>query len=506
MSIFGTLADLPIQNYLVVTVVLGVVIYTASRRSRPNLDHIQGIAFSDGDNSAERYVKDSRTLLHEGYLKFTKNGIPFKLRNPANPDHPQVILPWKYLSEVKSAPENRLSFPLFSNQAFLLDYSNAPQQTDIAVHIVRTDLNKNLGVLIDGMQEEIDLALAAQLPKCPDWVPFPPYMALAYTISRATARVLAGIELSRNDEWVQIGVNTTIMAQQAAQEIRKQYPPLIRWLAKWQHPGAKAVYANRLRAAKLMAPILEKRQSNDLTESGEPDGVQWSIAATNGRKKKVLDVVDEHLFLGIASVHSSSATSLSILYDLLDHPEVMQEIVEEIQEVYATCSNGRWNKQALTQLEKLDSFMAESQRMHSIGLVTVTRSAVKAYVFKDGLRLPKNTQFSFPNYEVNHDPDVYPSPEQFDPWRFLKMRKTIDSNKYHFAYASDHIINFGSGTHACPGRYYASYEIKLILVHILTRYDVRWPDGQSRPPGMPHDFANIPSPMVAVLFKEKNIN
>ncbi|KAL7941104.1 cytochrome P450 [Trichoderma barbatum] len=505
MAAFTALADLSVYNYLIITVVLGAIIYTASKRSRPNLDHIPGIAFSDGDNSTERYVKDSEMLLHEGYLKFTKNGIPFKLRNPANPDHPQVILPWKYLSEVRSAPENRLSFPLYSNQAFLLDHSNAPQQTDIAVHIVRTDLNKNLAVLIDGMQEEIDLALASQLPKCPEWTPFPPYMALAYTISRATARVFAGIELSRNDEWVQIGVNTTIMAHQAAQEIRKQYPPLIRWLAKWRHPGARAVYANRLRAAELMAPILEKRLSNDLTESGEPDGVQWSIAATRGRRKKVLEVVDEHLFLGIASVHSSSATSLSVLYDLLDRPEVMQEIVEEIQRVHATCSNGRWNKQALTQLEKLDSFMAESQRMHSLGLVTVTRSAVKPYVFKDGFRLPKNTQFSFPNYELNHDADVYPNPEQFDPWRFLKMRQTIDANKYHFAYTSDHILNFGSGTHACPGRYYASYEIKLVLVHLLTRYDVKWPEGQSRPPNMPHDFANSPSPMVVILFKEKSI-
>ena len=69
MAILGALADLPIYNYLIITVVLGVVVYTASKRSRPNLDHIPGIAFRDGDNSTERYVKDSGTLLHEGYLK-----------------------------------------------------------------------------------------------------------------------------------------------------------------------------------------------------------------------------------------------------------------------------------------------------------------------------------------------------------------------------------------------------------------------------------------------------
>ncbi|RFU80557.1 cytochrome p450 [Trichoderma arundinaceum] len=279
------------------------------------------------------------------------------------------------------------------------------------------------------------------------------------------------------------------MAHQAAQEIRKLYPRPIRWLAKWRHPGSKAVLANRLKAAELMAPILEKRLAGELSESGEPDGVQWSLSATEGRPKKVLD----------------SATSLSVLYDLLDRPEILQEIVEEIQDVHSTCSNGRWNKHALSQLEKLDSFMAESQRMHSIGLVTVQRSAAKPYVFKDGLQIPKNTQFAFANYELNHDPDVYPNPNEFDPWRFLKMRNSIDANKHHFAYASDQTINFGAGTHACPGRYYAGYEIKLILVHILTRYDVKWPEGQSRPPNMVHDFQNSPSPMVPLLFKEKNI-
>jgi hypothetical protein len=38
------------------------------------------------------------------------------MRNPVDPEHPQLILPWKYLDEVKSAPQNRLSFPFFSRQ------------------------------------------------------------------------------------------------------------------------------------------------------------------------------------------------------------------------------------------------------------------------------------------------------------------------------------------------------------------------------------------------------
>lgn len=50
------------------------------------------------------------------------------------------------------------------NQAFLLNYSHAPKQTDGATHIVRTEMNKNMGALLEATQEEIEVALASKLP------------------------------------------------------------------------------------------------------------------------------------------------------------------------------------------------------------------------------------------------------------------------------------------------------------------------------------------------------
>ena len=42
------------------------------------------------------------------------------MRNPADPNKPQLILPFKYLDEVKTAPQSRLSFPLFSRHVCYL--------------------------------------------------------------------------------------------------------------------------------------------------------------------------------------------------------------------------------------------------------------------------------------------------------------------------------------------------------------------------------------------------
>lgn len=34
-------------------------------------------------------------------------------------------------------------------------------------------------------------------------------------------------------------------------------------------------------------------------------------------------------------------------------------------------------------------------------------------------------------------------------------------------------LGFGHGRHACPGRFFASQEMKLMLAHIVMTYDVR---------------------------------
>ena len=34
-------------------------------------------------------------------------------------------------------------------------------------------------------------------------------------------------------------------------------------------------------------------------------------------------------------------------------------------------------------------------------------------------------------------------------------------------------MNFGHGRHACPGRFFAALEMKLLLVYVVMNYDVR---------------------------------
>ncbi len=81
------------------------------------------------------------------------------------------------------------------------------------------------------------------------------------------------------------------------------------------------------------------------------------------------------------------------------------------------------------------------------------------------------------------DPEVYPEPEKFDIGRFLKMRQQPgQEHNWQFVTTSPEHILFGHGQHACPGRFFASNEIKIALCHLLFKYDWRLIPGTGRPP------------------------
>jgi cytochrome P450 len=64
--------------------------------------------------------------------------------------------------------------------------------------------------------------------------------------------------------------------------------------------------------------------------------------------------------------------------------------------------------------------------------------------------------------------------ERDDPISF----KTTE--QYQFVAVSKENMSFGLGRHACPGRFFAANEIKLILAHMLLNFDLRMPDGQDK--------------------------
>jgi cytochrome P450 len=96
----------------------------------------------------------------------------------------------------------------------------------------------------------------------------------------------------------------------------------------------------------------------------------------------------------------------------------------------------------------------------------------------DGVVIPKG-DIILVSCSKMWDPTIYPDPETFDPYRFLKLREgSMDKESVaQFVSPSPQHMGFGFGKHACPGRFFAAAELKVILCHVIMKYDFRLAQG-----------------------------
>ena len=119
------------------------------------------------------------------------------------------------------------------------------------------------------------------------------------------------------------------------------------------------------------------------------------------------------------------------------------------------------------------------------------RDICQDVTLSDGTFLPKGTFIVANGYQITHDPEVLQSdsdPNSFDGLRYYNMREKLMKNgfenkevagKHQFVSISNSSLMFGYGKHACPGRFFAGNEIKLLLAKLLMHFDLKTPPGEN---------------------------
>jgi cytochrome P450 len=171
------------------------------------------------------------------------------------------------------------------------------------------------------------------------------------------------------------------------------------------------------------------------------------------------------------------------LYDITAIPGLVDALRKEIEEVTKQY-DGVISTKALYEMKLLDSVMKESQRMYPLSIAGVHRMTThKGITLADGTYIPPRTHLHAPMEAIHHDPKVFSDPEVFDPYRFYNKRQTTESaGKHQFVTAGPDVLGFGYGKHACPGRFFAANEIKLILISLLQQFDIEQKDKGPRYP------------------------
>ena len=109
----------------------------------------------------------------------------------------------------------------------------------------------------------------------------------------------------------------------------------------------------------------------------------------------------------------------------------------------------------------------------------------------DGSILPKGV--------IHSDDTFYPGAAIFDAFRFSRPYEAArERGKFESGDAiTDTFLVFGNGRHACPGRFFAMHEMKLMVAHIVTTYEVE--RMKERPP-MDH-LMELKYPAIKTLIR-----
>lgn len=114
----------------------------------------------------------------------------------------------------------------------------------------------------------------------------------------------------------------------------------------------------------------------------------------------------------------------NLLLDVANTPpeqQVLQKLREEARDILP---NGEdWKKKGVFQKQMLaDSTIRESLRYHPILIKGLTKEVVPSSGLRlpDGTNMPKGAWLGVPVLGIHRDKKYYPSPETYDPFRFVK--------------------------------------------------------------------------------------
>ncbi|CAA9964882.1 CypX Cytochrome P450 [Pyrenophora teres f. maculata] len=125
---------------------------------------------------------------------------------------------------------------------------------------------------------------------------------------------------------------------------------------------------------------------------------------------------------------------------------------------------------ALSKMKLLDSALKEGIRVVPMASLNIRRGATADFVTPDGVEIKKSDRLFVDATKVT-DPNVYPEPAKYDIYRYYNIRdNAITAAKAQLVGTTAENLAFGYGVHACPGRFFAANENKLILCHLLLKH------------------------------------
>ncbi|KAI9447172.1 cytochrome P450, partial [Lactarius psammicola] len=314
-------------------------------------------------------------------------------------------------------------------------------------------------------------------------------------------RVFVGPPLCRNRDYLALNLNFAVNVIKFATIIGMFPKPL--------KPIVARVLSNlpsQIRQEmELIKPMVEERFArmeefgNDWDDKPN-DLLMWLISEAKGVERSLAGLARRMLLVNFAAIHTTSITFTNVLYRLLSNPEYVEPLRHDVET--AVAEEG-WTKAGVDKMHKVDSFLRETQRLDSLDDVALFRLALRPFTFSNGVTVPAGTLIAAPIGAIHRDGEAFSNPEEFDGFRFAKLRER-DGNVVACQALSTSAENltFGYGRHACPGRFFAVNEVKALLAHIVVTYDIKFEEGKQAPRSLHIGSMRVPG-KANVMFRKR---
>ena len=207
---------------------------------------------------------------------------------------------------------------------------------------------------------------------------------------------------------------------------------------------------------RMMFDLIEARRA-DPRRGDAPDLLGHLIS--NGEMSDQ-QLRDELLTLFLAGYETTSLALMWTWWQLAQQRDWERQVIEEVDRVL----EGRAPN--IDDLERLDvtrRVICESMRIYppvyAIPRVAIRDTELGGYPVRAG------TELVLWVYWAHHDGRWFPSPERFDPDRFLPRAAGM---QHPHAY-----LPFGAGSRTCIGRHFAMMEAQLVLARVVQRFTLR---------------------------------
>lgn len=474
-------------------------VFEARVRARTYSNHRSQIAFQPTVILpwGFQFFKTAYPVFEEGYLRF-RNGV---FRTPSFYGWWVIVSGPELTEALRSLPEDTASLIDLVNETLEVVHTMGQDIATNPYHvtIIKEKLTRSLPGLYHEIQEEVHKALLEHLP-ADDWTAVNGSQLVMKLVARATNRLFVGLPACREPEYLDTVMSYTQDVVMAG-FILQMFPELLKThVRRVLFPGLN----RRVRkVAASIRPMVEECKAA-LAEFGKNyegkrnDMLSWLIDEAQGSEQDLDSLARRVLILNFAGLHTTSMTFTHALYDLITHPSAIEPLRNEIEAV--TGKDG-YTKISMTKLVKMDSLFKESMRVNSISCIAMNRRAMRTFNLPDGTVIPKGTIICG-NSLVHRDVEAFgPTADQFEPFRFEKG----EGNSTSYAVTtSNKSLQFGHGVHACPGRFFAVNDMKIILCELIMDYDFKFAGGSlERPKDSRFGTTSVPNGEAQILFKKR---